>query len=211
MLYLYRAQIVKRHKANLWYWALLLGIIWTNEITMDKLVATIYVSGIIIALYKDNINVIASNFSRSLELLFLQKTINMLIRIFYICFSQNPPSVTAICTLPLCCKATRFPAKYDTGVNNGNNSVDRVTNLMMIFGYNFCGYDSQGRDTVCVFTSGFGNSWSPPRPRWCLYLPELPKLSQQSRVGAALLRAGLACCVMLCTETSDLCQDLSGK
>lgn len=42
-------------------------------------------------------------------------------------------------------------------------------------------------------------------------LPEQAKLSQQRRVGAALLRAGLARCVMLYTETFDLCQDLSEK
>lgn len=80
---------------------------------MDKLVATIYVSRIIIALYNDHTNVTASNFSGSLELLFLQKTINMLIRIlFYICFSQNPPSVAAIChkALSLCAaKQHDFP------------------------------------------------------------------------------------------------------
>lgn len=44
-----------------------------------------------------------------------------------------------------------------------------------------------------------------------LLSPEQTELGQQSRVGAALLRAGLARCVMLCTETFDLCQDLSGK
>lgn len=44
-----------------------------------------------------------------------------------------------------------------------------------------------------------------------LCLPEQPKLSQQSWVGAALLRAGLARRVMFCSETFDLCQDLSGK
>lgn len=42
-------------------------------------------------------------------------------------------------------------------------------------------------------------------------LPEQAELGQQSGVGAALLRAGLAGCVMLGAETFDLCQDLSGK
>lgn len=44
-----------------------------------------------------------------------------------------------------------------------------------------------------------------------LCLPEQAKLSQKGWVGAALLRAGLTRCVMLRTETLDLCQDLSGK
>lgn len=44
-----------------------------------------------------------------------------------------------------------------------------------------------------------------------LCLPEQAKLSQKGWVGAALLRAGLTRRVMLCAETFDLCQDLSGK